>query len=1749
MTPLIWLGLLLFGGYWAVLGMRDYWRYRRATGDPNAPPTLLDVLRDLPNYLRTREGGLLGAPPTPPENLETHADPLRYTEPTVGAGSPRPEPAPEALPTPEPPPIAASPVSLSPNLSTLAAFVARQYRALFIGGLAALFVGQYLLAHAPIDGNSLMGWLLLVAGGGALALTATVCESARWLSSETNPGDLRQSAFPVVQLTGLARWGIVGGLALALVLTQLRAQSYQNFFVFIWLGSVILLGGLMGVWDTRNAVPLSPNLARWDALWLAGLTLLGLLIALYRLQSLPAMLMGDEGVFWTTARDIANGVHKPALFDLGVAGFPALGSIYQAQIARWFGMTLWAWRFSSVLAGVATIVPLYLLARELFERRVAIVASALFIAAPFFLAFARMGYTTILALFPLTLALYWAYLGLKRSSAFYLFAAGCAAGLGFYTSPAGRSAVVIIGLFMLVRLAQESRKAGQWFIAALVFGGGWFSVAAPQLLYLSGKDSNTLLGLLAPEIFADQANYVSGLLRSLLALHNPNLVTQHFLAAPLAGTLGAMTYFIGLALSVIGWRQRRNQYLLLWFGLTLLVFSAATGAAPHDRNLVALLPLLALWSGAGLVALLDAAQPLTSVLPARAAQLALVAVTVIVAGAGLYDYFYRVPQAYHPDFENIIGWAGLNAQGTRFVYVYGDPTEANFMPYVLREFSPHLRYETVSVDALIQHQIEMPADQPVVVFYPLAVDNAAIAASSTYWPILDTPTVFHDSSGAGIGGAVMNQPFKFETPSLLTDSYPRPIWLWLSLLILLTAAIYFYQPAWLGFLPNWLRAIVEGLTAAPTVLPVEADSAPLAPAARPGVTTPAPPSAGGSETRPDNVTPLPPQAARPLALRQNFEVSASMTNASPSDHPTSLRLAHVEIKLNVPEGTFIEFTVEVSPDSDMPIVRHKVHAAPDISAPVMAISASQTSVSIEAAQPVSAPTPEPQLAATLTASASVASPPAPVVVEMPPPAPVAIPQPAWPAPAPTVAPTPVAPRPTPAPTFQLPDLARYAQQLEKRVPLLQNGLVVGTVALGLAVLSQNSFSAKNAFTEMGGWYWAAAAIAFAWAAWLNARSILSATPSANLLGDFTADKRRRNILIGLLVLAGLGSLWTLRDLNAAQPPTSYTGDLLRWLIAIFCVGVAAWLAQSRSLPTLADWRAWAQTNVRLILVVTAIVVAAFLLRVWNVGHIPYVLGGDEGEQGAEILNVLNGTLRNPFSTGWYSVPTLSFFLNALSVRLFGNTIFGLRIMWVLVGTASVLVTFLLVKHLKGTRLALLAAVLLAAYHYHIHFSRLGSNQIADTLLLPLALLFLYRGYDRGSWLDWALCGLSLGLGQYFYAGARLGLVVTAFLVLYLFVRDGFKFSRQNWVGLGVLVLALLVAGGPIFLYAYQRPDDYNARVNQIGIFQNGWLVNEAKVLGKPQSAVLVDQFWRSALAFNAYPDRTAWYGLSGPLLDFTSGVLFLLGLGGTTLLSLRDRRLAPCVAWWWGAILTGGMLTDTTPSSQRFITAAVPVMFCVAWSLDQIAEFLRARFNARVATSVAALAALGLGAMSVNAYFTEYTPKRIYGGEHALIATLLSEKVTTQLGPEWNLYFFGAPRMYIGIGTLRYLLPDLAGQDITDPLTAPFDSTLVPPGAKAFFVFLPERGPELNWVQQTYPNGQVEEVRSPSDQQKILYLTYAVDNPNSGGVALPVATLVPAVSPPLPQSAATRAAYPSSTALAPLVTPEASPATSAYPAP
>ncbi len=500
---------------------------------------------------------------------------------------------------------------------------------------------------------------------------------------------------------------------------------------------------------------------------------------------------------------------------------------------------------------------------------------------------------------------------------------------------------------------------------------------------------------------------------------------------------------------------------------------------------------------------------------------------------------------------------------------------------------------------------------------------------------------------------------------------------------------------------------------------------------------------------------------------------------------------------------------------------------------------------------------------------------------------------------------------------------------------------------------------------------------------------------------------------------------------------------------------------------------------------------ALVVRVYDLEHIPANLGGDEGTWAIEGLAMLDGRLANPFATRWFAFPSMSFLVWGVSMRVFGETVAGVRAISALIGTASVLTTFLLARKIwgrLGDRIAWLAALVLAVGHYHLHFSRLAVNNIADSLLVTVALWLLIDGLRSSSMMSFALAGVVIGAGWYGYFGARLvGIIVASYLGWRMVTEH--RFLARYGHHLLVLLGGALVVTGPLLIHYAAHPTALTEGFDRVSIFASGWLAREQEITGRSALDLLAQQFWKSISAFNYTLDPTFWYRPGVPLLDFVSGVLFIFGLIWS-IAHWRWSSSALLLIWFWSALVTGWVTTENPPSSQRMVILTPALALFVALGLERLLQLCRRLLGASQALvrGIAVVALLAIVALNLNHYFLVYTPSRVYGNPTAELTTHLARRLARQ-DEEIVVYLHGPPFVYWDFGTLRFMARGVAGIDVPPP------GEIQPPkpdlSREAWFVFHPARLDELESVRGRYPGGGEKRFRSSADG-KLLYAVYEV---------------------------------------------------------
>ncbi len=498
---------------------------------------------------------------------------------------------------------------------------------------------------------------------------------------------------------------------------------------------------------------------------------------------------------------------------------------------------------------------------------------------------------------------------------------------------------------------------------------------------------------------------------------------------------------------------------------------------------------------------------------------------------------------------------------------------------------------------------------------------------------------------------------------------------------------------------------------------------------------------------------------------------------------------------------------------------------------------------------------------------------------------------------------------------------------------------------------------------------------------------------------------------------------------------------------------------------------------------------ALLLRVTHVDVTPYPLQGDEGSVGTEAVRIVQGRVVNMFHAGWSGQPNLSFLPVALFIHLLGPDVLGVRMLSVIQGAATVPLLYPLGRRLFGPMIGLIAATFLTAWHYHIHFSRLAVNNVGDAFFAVLVFWLLHRALEVGRPLDYLWAGLATGLTWYSYVGARLVFLLALFYIAVAAVRDRAFFPR-SWSGALIYFGALALTAGPQMLYFRDHPDQFMARMNQVGILQSGWLEREAALLDVSAWTIVADQVARSYLVFVSVPVRLGFYNAQVPLLDFCSAVLFVLGLA-LAISRLPEHRYTILVSWFWAVIILGGALTVDVPNVARLVLAAPAVCLLIGVALSELAGGVyKLGLASRPAVcAVAAVVVLGASLSSIDFYFRRFVPSHHFADANSELGHEVGYYLR-QFGGDYTVYMSGAPRFFVGFPSIPFLAPNAKGRDREAPLTAQTIPRL-PPEGKAVFLATPERRGELEIVRRGYPGGHWQEFLRRTKPEP-LFFAYVV---------------------------------------------------------
>ncbi len=392
------------------------------------------------------------------------------------------------------------------------------------------------------------------------------------------------------------------------------------------------------------------------------------------------------------------------------------------------------------------------------------------------------------------------------------------------------------------------------------------------------------------------------------------------------------------------------------------------------------------------------------------------------------------------------------------------------------------------------------------------------------------------------------------------------------------------------------------------------------------------------------------------------------------------------------------------------------------------------------------------------------------------------------------------------------------------------------------------------------------------------------------------------------------------------------------------------------------------------LVFFSVLFIAIFFRFYLISQMPGGLFPDMAANGLDINSMQQGQLQ-PFYERGNGREALFFYLEWISVTLFGKGVWQFSIVSALFGVLAVLMCYFLTYRLvlmgsiffdvsateavkeklksRAINTGLLAMFLMAVSTWHVVLSRTAFRATLIPFFSALVLYFLIRTYQSVTtktklWFSF-LTGAAFALGFYTYIAFRIMVPIMAMVILWPFLAQirlgGILGSLKKYF----FPIVLFVIGFGIFIFPLAKyfvihPDAFIGRAGQVSVYNpNLYLVNGMQLTGKPPLNTVVSVvgqvFKTQFLGFFTHGDLNWRQNISGypflsPLISpfFGAGLLLMVILGVWYFFAPNKRsgwwKYYLLVGWFFGMMLPVITTAEGIPHGLRGI-GTIPVVFII----------------------------------------------------------------------------------------------------------------------------------------------------------------------------------------------------------------------------
>ena len=353
-----------------------------------------------------------------------------------------------------------------------------------------------------------------------------------------------------------------------------------------------------------------------------------------------------------------------------------------------------------------------------------------------------------------------------------------------------------------------------------------------------------------------------------------------------------------------------------------------------------------------------------------------------------------------------------------------------------------------------------------------------------------------------------------------------------------------------------------------------------------------------------------------------------------------------------------------------------------------------------------------------------------------------------------------------------------------------------------------------------------------------------------------------------------------------------------------------------------------------IILLLAIILIGIFFRVYMIKDVPAGCYRDEGQNGNEAINIMNGVVLDGTSLPvyierWTQNAAMYMYFVAVSFKFFGIGVLQIRLVSIIFGILCIPAFYFLLRYIFGVKLALLGAFLIAVLRWHVNFSRIGFLGILTVFFVILCFYFAWRTYKERKLFDFIILGVVTALSLYTYLASRL-IPVAFFIFLFFLLFKDFKFYKQNWKKMLIGLAAFFIVGFPLFKYAIKHPQYFTSRQSAVSIFnlemlrEIGGRYVEKDGQPKHWTKLYIENVWRTLMMFNWQGDGNPRHNYAlKPMLDFVTGIFFVAGFA-----IMLFKIFAPLnflLFAFFISMLQAGLLSTESPQAYRTI-GLIPIV-------------------------------------------------------------------------------------------------------------------------------------------------------------------------------------------------------------------------------